>query len=157
MFDRWCTGWSGEPIFNCSQRGVILEFLELLWNRPQFHASVTMSPKAALSIKAWLPDSHSKLEFTPTFQRHNVRRVESHTPHGAERRRAACRKVRSLWCVCARQAARVSLWAALPKPPASLQAPSRNAGPARGGSEPQSVSSPLRHPDRATVAITTTC
>lgn len=48
------------------------------------------------------------------------------------------------------------LLSALPVPPASLRAPSRNAGPARGGSEPPIVGSPLQHPDRASVTITTT-
>lgn len=48
------------------------------------------------------------------------------------------------------------LLSALPKPPARLWAPSRNAGPAVGGPEPQSIVSLLQHTYRATVAITTT-
>lgn len=49
------------------------------------------------------------------------------------------------------------LLSALPKPPASLRAPSRNADPARGGSEPRRIGSLLQRPYRTSVAITTTC
>lgn len=57
---------------------------------PHFHDN---EPKTALNVKAWLPDLHSKLEFTLTFHHHNVQRAALHTLHGAERRWATRRKV----------------------------------------------------------------
>lgn len=48
------------------------------------------------------------------------------------------------------------LLSALPKPPASLRAPSRNADPAGGGPEPQRIGALLQRPYRTSVASTTT-
>lgn len=109
-------------------------------------------PRAALNAKARLPDLQSKLEFTLTSHHHNVRPARR-TPCMAQRNAEPHATRLASYGVFVHaglpERAFGLLLSALPKPPASLRAPSRNAGPARGGSEPQSAGS--------TLTITTAC
>lgn len=154
MVERGCAAC--EPIFDSFSGSVV----RIFFNSTTIPHVLDKVPKITQNVNTLLPDLHSKLEFTLTFQHHNVRRVARHTPRGGERGRATRHRRLGGYGVFVRagpiQSAFRTSNVCAAKSPASLWAPSRNAGPAVGGPEPQSTDSPLQHTYRATVAITTT-